>query len=219
MSWRPFDVHLPLEEAYLRHAGFAVELRDPVTLERVTEGVTVTAVGLAGVPIVNFSGLFVWLQQPMDKFRQLDIVPGKQPFEPMEIPEADVARPLHTVVLKPSGDYPFTGGVTAIRAALYEQKVPAGTAPAPVRGATIRFAWLNEDMVTWQAIEETAATDAYGDFAAILRLARGDVPALDAQGRMSIRVFAKRGGGEKYYPVQLAPGRVTDAVYAWNEMV
>ena len=34
-----------------------------MTLERVSDGVKVTAEGLRGKPIVNYGGLFVWLEE------------------------------------------------------------------------------------------------------------------------------------------------------------
>lgn len=217
---RPFDVRLPLEQAWLRRTMLAVELLDPVTLERVSRGVTVTAPGLAGAAIVNFGGLFVWRRQSAANFQKLVIEPGTCPFERMEIPAAQVQRPLHTVELKPLANYPFTPGVTAIRGALYEKRVPLGQAPRPVPGATIRLAWLHEDNATWISAPATAVTDAQGEFTAILRLAPVDVPAVDARGRMSIRLFAKRAaGGEKHQQFQLPHGRVADAAYAWDELV
>ena len=145
---RPFDVRLPLEQAYLREAMLAVELLDPVTLERVSQGVKVTAVGLASTPVVNFGELFVWLTQPMTNFEKLIIEPGTRPFERMEVAAAQVQLPLHTVELKPLANYPFTPGITAIRGSLYEMKVPLGTTPVPIPGAAIRLAWLHEDNVT-----------------------------------------------------------------------
>ena len=90
MMSRPFDLLLPLEQAFLREAMLAVELLDPVTLERVSRGVKVTAVGLTSTPIVNFSELFVWLQQPTTNFQKLIIEPGTRPFERVEIPAAQV---------------------------------------------------------------------------------------------------------------------------------
>jgi hypothetical protein len=46
-----------------------------------------------------------------------------------------------------------------------------------------------------------------------------DVPTLDAQGMMTIRLFAKRAaGGEKHKELQLLQGRVTDATYAWDQL-
>lgn len=220
MISRPFDVRLPLEQAYLREAMLAVELLDAVTLERVSQGVKVMAVGLAGTPIVNFSGLFVWLKQPTTNFQKLIIEPGMRPFEQMEIPAAQVQRPLHTVELKPLASYPFAPGITAIRGSFYEKRVPLGTRPEPVPGATIRLEWLHEDNVTWIPSPATAVTNAKGDFTSILRLAPVEVPAFDAQGKMSIRLFAKRAaGGEKHHEFQLPLGRVADETFAWDEMV
>jgi hypothetical protein len=217
---RPFDVRLPLERAWLREAMLAVELLDPVTLERVSQGVTVTADGLAGSPIVNFGGLFVWLRQSTVNFRKLVIEPGTRPFERMEIAAAQVQRPLHTVELTPLVNYPFTPGTTAIRGALYEKKLPLGQAPQPVPGAAIRLAWLHEDKLTWIPMPARAVTNAQGSFVSILRFAPKDVPALDAQGKMSVRLFAKRAaGGEKHQQFQLPHGRVADATYAWDELV
>ncbi len=220
MMSRPFDVRLPLEQAYLREAMFAVELLDSVTLERVSQGVKVTAVGLASSPIVNFGGFFVWLKQPAPNFQKLIIEPGTRPFEHMEIPAALVQWPLHTVELKPLANYPFTPGVTAIRGSLYETRVALGQTPAPIPGATIRLEWLHDDNVTWIPSPVTAVTNAKGDFTAILRLAPVEVPAQDAQGKISIRLFAKRAaGGEKHHEFQLPHGRVADEIYAWDELV
>jgi hypothetical protein len=220
MSARPFEVRVEPEPSYRREAMLAVELLDPVTLERVSQGVQVTAVGLTSKPIVNFSGLFVWLRQPTTDFQQLTIEPGTRPFERMEIPAAQVQLPLHSVELKPLANYPFAPGATAIRGALYETSVPPGATPAPVAGAAIRLAWLHEDGLNWVASPATAVTDAKGVFTAILRLAPAQVTALDAQGRMSIRLFAKRGaGGEKHHQFLLQHGRVTDQAYAWDQLV
>lgn len=216
---RPFDVRLPLEQAYLREAMLAVELLDAVSLERVSQGVQVTAEGLVGTPIVNFGGLFIWLKQPTTNFQKLIIEPGAQPFERVEIPAAQVQLPLHTVELKPLANYPFTPGMTAIRGSLYKKKVPVGTTPEPIPGATIRLEWLHEDNLTWIPSPATAVTNVNGDFTSILRLAPVEVPALDAQGEMSIRLFAKRAaGGEKHHEFQLPHGRVADETYAWDEL-
>jgi hypothetical protein len=219
MSTRPFAVRLPLERAWRREVQFALQLLDPVTLERVSQGIAVTAVGLAGAPIVNAGGLFVWLKEAAP-FDRLVVDPGTSPYEPFEIPAAQVQRPLHTVRLTPRADYPFAAGITALRGALYASAVPAGTDPVPVAGATIRLAWLDEDHVTWIAAPATAVTDARGQFAAVLRLARDEVPALDGSGAMSVRVFARRPPlGEKYSDLQLPHGRVTDTTCAWDAMV
>lgn len=215
---RHFDVYLPLERAYSREAMLAVELLDAVTLERVSQGVEVTAKGLTGKPILNYGGLFVWLKEDTTKFETLLIEPGPQPFERVEIPAAQVTRPLHTVELKPLASYPFFPGITAIRGSLTETVPAQGVAPVAIPGATIRLEWLHEDGVTWKSSPATVVTDKAGDFTLILRLAPVDVPTIDAHGTMTIRLFAKRAaGGEKHKEFQLLQGRVTDATYAWDQ--
>jgi len=223
MPPRPFDVLLPLEQAYRRDAMLAVELLDPVTLARVSHGVTVTANGLDGTPIVNYGGMFVWLRQSLASFRQLDIDPGMLPFERMAIPAAQVALPVCRVLLRARANYPFAPGVTAIRGALYEARVGAGAMPVPVAGATLRLAWLHEDRPpTWVAApaSATSVTDARGQFVTVLRFAPADAPAVDAHGQLSLRLFARRGASpEMHHDFALPRDRVTDAVYAWDELV
>jgi hypothetical protein len=216
---RLFDVYLPLERAYTREAMLAVELLDAVTLARVQQGVEVTAKGLTGKPIVNHGGLFVWLKEDTTNFEKLLVEPGSRPFERVEIPAAQVNRPLHTVELKPLASYPFSPGITVIRGSLIESVPPPGGAPVAITGAPLRLEWLDEDGVTWKPSPAAAVTDRAGDFTLILRLAPVEVPTLDAHGMMTIRLFAKRaaGGNEMHQDLQLLQGRVTDATYAWTQ--
>src|ERR1043165_4809050 len=107
---RLFDVYLPLERAYTREAMLAVELLDAVTLARVQQGVEVTAKGPTGKPIENHGGLVGWLKEDTPNFEKLLVEPGSRPFERVEIPAAQVNRPLHTVELKPLASYPFSPG-------------------------------------------------------------------------------------------------------------
>ena len=86
---RPFAVHLPLETAYTRRMLFAAEVRDAVTLARISDGLRATATGLAGRPIVNAGGFFVWLEEPNAQPQRVQIDPGTLPYEPI-----DVAAPL-----------------------------------------------------------------------------------------------------------------------------
>jgi len=228
---RRFEVYLPLERAYSREAMLAVELLDSVTLERVTQGMQVTAKGLTGRPIINAGGLFVWLKEDATKFEKLIVEPDGGPFEGTEIPASQVNRPLHQLQLKPLASYPFSPGSTAIRASLHEKRVPLGTKPVPIAGATIGIEWLDDDGVTWHPWQAPAMTNEAGDFIATLRLARGQSPRadqpprsdqqprLDAQGRMTIRLTAKRATGpQKQKNFQLPQGRVTDETYAWDEL-
>jgi hypothetical protein len=210
----------------------AVELLDSVTLERVTQGVEVAAMGLAGKPVVNVGGLFVWRKEDITQFEKLTIEPRTAPFERLDVPAAQVTRPLHRVELRPLASYPFAPGITAIRGSLIETRPPPGAAPVAVVGATIRLEWLDDDGTTWHPWQAPAVTGAAGGFVSILRLARGRSPAanqpprpdqqprLDPQGRMSIRLFAKRDtGAQKQKGFQLPHGRVADETYAWDELL
>lgn len=217
---RSFEVLRPLERAYTREAKLAVELLDAVTLGRVSQGVTVTAHGLSGKPKVNAGGLFVWVNEDVTQLVKLAIEPRTVPFVGVEIPAAQVARPLHRVELQPLGSYPFAPGVTAIRGSLYETRPPPGATPLPIGGATIRLEWLDDDGITWHPGQAAAVTNAAGDFTVILRLARPQVPKLDAQGKMTVQLFAKRASGpQKQIGFQLPQGRVADETYAWDELL
>ncbi|MFO1207168.1 MAG: hypothetical protein U1E63_15835 [Burkholderiales bacterium] len=195
----------------------AVELLDSVTLERVTKGVEIKAKGLTGKPSVNVGGLFVWLKEDATKFEKLSIEPRTAPFERVEIPAAQVARPLHRVELKPLASYPFRPGITAIRGSLYEEIVPLGTAPIPVRGATIRLEWRDSDGHQ-QPGTDTAVTNDAGDFTSILRFVPTEEPRVE-NGALLVRLFVKRVGGvEKFLDLKPLQGRVTDGTYAWNDL-
>jgi hypothetical protein len=94
---RQFEVRLPLERAYTREAKLGVELLDAVTLERVSQGVEVTAHGLTGKPKVNGGGLFVWVNEDVTKLVKLSVEPRAVPFEGVEVPAAQVTLPLHRI--------------------------------------------------------------------------------------------------------------------------
>jgi hypothetical protein len=217
---RSFEVRLPLERAYTREAKLAVELLDAVTLERISQGVVVTAHGLFGKPKINGGGLFVWVNEDVTKLVKLVIDPRTVPFEGVEIPAAQVTRPLHRVELQPLASYPFAPGVTAIRGSLYTTRPPPGVTPTAIGGATISLKWLDDDGTTWRPWLAPAVTNADGDFTAIARLARAQVPKLDAQGKMTVQLFAKRASGpQKQIEFQLPQGRVADETYAWDELL
>lgn len=217
---RTFEVRRPLERAYTREAKLAIELLDAVTLERVSQGVVVTAHGLSGKPRVNSGGLFVWVNEDVTQLVKLSIETRTVPLEGAEIPAAQVARPLHRVELQPLGSYPFAPGVTAIRGSLYESRPPPGATPVPIARATIRLEWLDDDGITWHPGQAAAVTNAAGDFTVFLRLARPQVPKLDAQGKMTVQLFAKRASGpQKQIEFQLPQGRVADETYAWDELL
>lgn len=166
---RPFDVYLPLELAYHRRVLFAIEVLDGVTLERVTQGLTVTATGLKGVPVVNAGGLFVWLHEDTNAFQKVTIKPGVLPFESVEREAAQLQMPFSIIELPPRSDYPFPAGITGIRGALIEERVAPPARPQPVPDAEVRLIWLDDDGATWHDSPVLSHTSSNGDFATILR--------------------------------------------------
>jgi hypothetical protein len=145
------------------------------------------------------------------------IEPLTRPFEPAEIPVAQLQLPLHTLELKPLTNYPFAPGVTAIRGSLYETKVPLGQTPVPLRGATIRLEWMDGTNNPQPGTANTV-TNAAGDFVSILRFAPKEDPLI-TNDKLSIRLFARRAGGvEKSQDLKLPQGRVMDGIFAWDEL-
>lgn len=226
---RPFDVGLPLEQAYVRHVLLAVELLDAVTLERVSRGLTVVADGLRGTPIVNASGLFVWLREDIGPLRRITVDPGLLPYERVERGAGQLQRPWTTIELPPRVDYPFAPGTTGLRGTLIEARVVPPQRPLAVTDAEVRLRWLDEDGQTWRDAPTASHTDIDGDFAAILRLPRTELPHPDA-GALTVRVrvrrpgLAERGSGD----LSLRRGRVADPstfapgpnalIFAWDEL-
>jgi len=223
---RSFAVSLPLEPAYLRNVLFVVELLDGVTLARVSQGLTVVAEGLHGRPIVNTGGLFVWLKEDIAPLRKITIKPGVLPYERLEIDAAEVELPRTRRELSPRVDYPFAPGITGLRGTVIETRVAT---PVAVPDAEVRFHWLDEDGVTWRDAPAVGRTGSRGDFAAILRLARTEVPQLDA-GAVTVRVRVGRPGVNERVSgdLRLAQGRIADPstfpqgkdalIFAWDEL-
>lgn len=225
----PFEVSLPLEQAYVRNAMFGIELLDAVTLDRVSQGVRVVAEGLQGRPIVNAGGLFVWLREDFARLRKITIDPGVLPYQKVELEPPQVTRPLTRVELPPRLDYPFAAGITGMRGVLIEERVPPPQQPVPVRDAGVRLQWLDENSV-WQAAPILSSTDTRrGDFVAVLRLLPAQVPLLDTSGKVTVRLRARRGATERESADRkLPPGRIADPsffpedpnalIFAWDEL-
>lgn len=223
---RPFEVKLPFENAYSRRSLFAIELLDAVTLERVSNGVKVTADGLQGKPVVNAGGLFVWMQEDIAPLQKVTIDPGTLPYEKIEREPADLTlppdpRPLTTIELPPRIDYAFAAGVTGLRGTLLEeQAVP----PVPVANAEVSLRWLDDDDVTWRDAPTISHTNSTGDFVSVLRFAPTEKPKLD-NGSVTVRLRVRRNGNERSSAdFTLLQGRVTDPstldplTFAWDEL-
>ena len=229
------DVHLPLENAYVRKALFGIELLDAVTLERVSAGMTVVAEGLHGKPRVSTSGIFVWLDEDLAPLRKVTIDPGLLPYERVELTRAQLHLPppppfpLTTVELTPRVNYAFAAGITGLHGVLIEKNVLPPERPVPVGDAEVHLRWL-DDLGVWHDAPTISRTNAKGDFVAIARLAPPDVPPLDAASPLTVRLFARRGADERESDIdlELPRGRVADPstfpqgpnslIFAWEAM-
>ena len=223
---RPFEVKLPLEDAYRRRSLFAIELLDAVTLERVSQGVKVVAEGLQGKPILNHGGVFVWMQEDLTPLTKVTIDPGTLPYEKIEREPADLTlppdpRPLTTIELPPRIDYLFAPGITGLRGTLIEEQV---VPPVPVENAEVSLRWLDDDLVTWRDAPTISHTNSKGDFLSILRFAPAEKPNID-NGSMTVRLRVRRNGNERSSAdFKLLQGRVTDPstldplTFAWDDL-
>jgi hypothetical protein len=223
---RPFEIKLPLEDAYRRRSLFAIELLDGVTLERVSTGVEVVAEGLQNKPVVNHGGVFVWMQEDIAPLQKVTIDPGTLPYEKLEREPADLTlppdpRPLTTIELPPRIDYLFAAGVTGLRGTLIEDNV---VPPVPVENAEVSLRWLDDDDVTWRDAPTISHTNSRGDFVSILRFAPTEKPNLD-NASVTVRLRVRRNGNERSSAdFKLLQGRVTDPstldplTFAWDEL-
>jgi len=226
---RPFDVQTPPEQAYVRNVLFAVELLDAVTLQRVSQGVAVTAQGLQGKPIVNSSGFFVWLSEDFAQLQTLFVDPGRLPYEPASRTPANVQRPLTSIELSPRPDYPFPSGTTGVLGTLIEQRLLEPQDRTPVSDAEVHLEWV-DDLGAVQQAPTISHTNENGDFAVFIRFSPTDVPQLDKNGALTARLRAKRdSAGERLSAdLQLVPGYVAEPatfpqgkdalIFAWDEL-
>ena len=223
---RPFPIR-GVEQAFVRNAMLGVELLDAVTLERVSAGVKVDAKGLKGKPIVNASGLFVWLAENFASLERITIEPGVLPYEPVELQPGDVQVPLTRVELSPRLDYPFATGVTGLRGILVESL--ADDPRIPVADAVVHLRWLDENNVFVDAPSRSRTEPKGGSFTSFLRLAPNEVPLVDPAGNVTVRIRARRGNDERETAdLKLPQGRIADPsifvqgssalIFAWDQM-
>ena len=217
---RTFDTYLPPEKSRVRRVRLAAEVFDGVTLSRVSDGLTLTAQGLLGAPIVNAGGLFVWLEESGRDPVSISVDPGWLPFDPQVANVPALPERLVRVELAPQRAYPFAGGATGIRGRLIQKR--NDDPPLPVARAPVWLQWIDDTQAgtIWIDAPLRGRTDDNGDFAAIARFTPTQVPRLDAQGRLRIRLAATQAGITLKSPeLQVAEGRVTDVpkAFAWNE--
>jgi hypothetical protein len=228
---RPFEITVPLELAYRRRGLFALELLDPITLDRVNTGVLVEADGLRGTPSVNSSGLFFWLDEDITRLKTISVNPQRLPYDslvltPAQLNLSPTSTRVTTIELPPRVDYPLSAGITAGRGTLIETRVTAPQVPTPVPDADVHLRWLDEDGVTWRDAPTLSRTNTRGDFVAVLRLSSTDAPHLDANTALTVRLGARREGvaERESADFKLPQGRVADAstlsalIFAWDEL-
>jgi hypothetical protein len=205
----------------VRKVLFAAEIVDAVTLEPVTVGLEVTASGLTGKPIVNGSGLFVWLQEGNRRPARIVIDTRDTPFESITVPVPPAPARSVRIELAPRVSYAFGSGVTSIRGTIVERR----TGPrVPAAGAEVWLRWIDDTAngTTWVDAPIHSHANANGDFAAVVRLAPSQVPRADASGLIRARLGARyRGATRTSSEVLLPQGRVLERSepFVWNEFL
>jgi hypothetical protein len=215
-----FDTYLPLEQSRVRRVRLAAEVLDGVTLSRISDGLTLTAQGMLGAPIVNAGGLFVWLDEGGRDPISVSVGAGSLPFDSQQaIVVPPLPERLLRVELAPQRAYPFPGGVSGIRSRLVQKR--QDNPPVPVTRMPAWLQWIDDSQAgtTWVDAPVRGRTDDAGDFAATFRFTPTQIPRLDAQGRLRVRLAAAQAGATLKSPeLQIAEGRITDVpTFAWNE--
>jgi hypothetical protein len=195
-----------------RRVLFALELVDPITGARVTEGLDVGVADVAGKPILNHSGRLVWLVEGTAWPGAITVTPTTAPYaphvqapppRPADVLTATAAQRLVRIVLRPTVAYTFDTGVTAVRGSLREQ---IGVPSRPVAGARVQLAWFDVFSNTWrppppEPNDVCPETDANGEFAAFLRLARTPPADPDLErGLLKARLQVTRGSDTRVTP-------------------
>jgi hypothetical protein len=229
-----------------RRVLFAVELVDPITQAFMSRGLSVTAAGIGGRPIVSWSGRFVWLVEQDHWPGTIAVDPGATPYEahsqagpprPADILNTTPDARLVRIVLRPTAAYPFDTGATIVRGTLKERvDVPGADV---VSGALVQLAWHDALANTWQPGAPQAGqvwpqTDSNGSFAALLQL--NAPPPADPDitlGLLKARVQVTRGSETRatpdafpFLPDAANAGRVpegrlltSDVTLGWEQLV
>lgn len=227
-----FAFRAPPETAYTRKARLIVEVRDPVTLEPVWDGLTLRASGLVAEPIVSSGGRFVWFEEQGATPLELSIDPGRLPYLPQTAavpalppPPPPPAKPqtwnVMLLELAPTTAYPFSAGITGLRGTIIRNM--ADDPRVGLAGVDVRLQWIDDNAAgtQWMDAPNVTRTSANGDFAAIARLAPNQIARADAQHRMRVRVAATRAGNTRFSLERQIPfGQVSDAQqsFAWDDL-
>jgi hypothetical protein len=188
-------------ELIRRRVLLAVALVDPITGDLVSRGVKVSVDKLAGRPILNRSGYFVWLAEDDVRPTEVTVEPDGAPFEaqtakikpPPDPPPENLLQPttpvedgdeerLTRVFLRPTADYPFPDSAIVLRGQLRETRDE--NSPL-VPNAFVVLEWKSYPPPPppppappwprpyWRRSPAVAQTDASGEFGAALVLPAG----------------------------------------------
>lgn len=211
-----FALASPPETAFTRRLLLAAEIVDAVTLEPVTRGLKVTATGLRRRPVINVGGFHVWLQDGDLEPRRIVVDADGSPYESAEAePPAPPERSVR-IELAPRFGYPFPPGATALRGTLRARRFGP---PVPIAGARVRLQW-NDD-ADWVDAPVVSTSDGNGDFAALLRLARGAEPKPHPDGGVTARLVCDRDGAVRTsaeFPVLQGRVSAREEPFIWEEL-
>lgn len=206
---------VPAEQAYRREVLFAVEVLDGVTLQRLSRGLEVRASALPTAPLINASGVFVWLDDGTPFVpQQLEVRAGRLPYQDLTMPCPIPSQQLVQILLAPGRGYQFPAGVTALRFTLIQSAI--GT-PLPVAGVEVFLRWCDIGATTpWVNAPQGSRTDTKGAASVALRFGRNHAPARNAQGALRVRLCVVINSAILMAPeMSLVEGRVTDQAPAF----
>ena len=210
--------------SYERNVLFAIEIQDPINFQRINRGLSVSAKGLSRSPIVNASGIFVWLDEDFTKLERIIVKPGKLPYEQVELTQSQLQRPLTTILLSPTTAYQFSPGVTGLRGTLVEKQASTLRPPAPVVNAQIRIEWVDEDG-DWHESNIRTKSDSKGGFVSVVNFAGNKTPLVE-ENLFSVRLVVERAGlrSRTSDPFKLRVGQITNPSipnpmkFAWDDL-
>ncbi|QDT98555.1 hypothetical protein [Gimesia aquarii] len=217
-------LQMKLDVVFHHDVLFGVELLDPVTLKQVYRGFKIAAIGLKSEPFLTQSGIFVWHAENDENLQKITIDPGHRPFTPIELSAAEMqglppARPLKSVVLSPTVNYPFSDGVTGLVGTV----IRARTDREPITDAVILLQWKDEEH-GWFGASTESHSNANGDFVAVLRLTPTQSPQL-FEGLMIVRLQVNWKSEQRHsekFTVSLGkvtrPTSMNDQTFIWDEL-
>ncbi|HWA89503.1 MAG TPA: hypothetical protein VG889_05670 [Rhizomicrobium sp.] len=207
----PFDLSLA------RKVLFAAEIVDAVTLQPVTSGIRVSATGLGRRPIVNYDGVFVWLEEGANQPLQVIVDARDTAYESVAVPAPILPARSVRIELAPAYAYPFPPGATALRGRLIES--PLGD-PVAVAGAEVHLQWIDDPQpgTVWADSPVRSHSAANGDFAALMRFTPSQAPRALGKG-IAARLSVTRGPDTRVSnPFTLDLGRIGGGPFAWSDL-